>query len=77
MAYVSRLLDDIPATVKRVSFWSDGPSSQFKIRYIAVSLHPLEEKHGIKILWNVFATSHGKGPVDGIGDLSNIMCGQL
>lgn len=65
MAYVSRLLDDIPATVKSVSIWSDGPSSQFKNRYIA--LHALEEKHGINIMWNFFATSHGKGPVDGIG----------
>ena len=37
VAYVSRLLDDIPATVKSVSIWSDGPSSQFKNRYIAVS----------------------------------------
>ena len=67
VAYVSRLLDDIPATVKSVSIWSDGPSSQFKNHYIAASLHALEEKHGINILWNFFATSHGKGPVDGIG----------
>ena len=45
-----------------------GPPSQFKNRYIAASLHALEEeKHGIKILWNVFATSHGKGPVGGTG----------
>ena len=66
MVYVSRLLDDIPATVKSVSIWSDGPSSQFKNHYIAASLHALE-KQGIKILWNFFATSHGKGPVDGIG----------
>lgn len=27
----------------------------------------LEEKHGILIKWNYFATSQGKGPVDGIG----------
>ena len=66
MVYVSRLLDDIPATVKSVSIRSDGPSSQFKNHYIAASLHALE-KQGIKILWNFFATSHGKGPVDGIG----------
>ena len=66
MVYVSRLLDDIPATVKSVSIWSDGPSSQLKNHYIATSLHALE-KHGIKIMWNFFATSHGKGPVDGIG----------
>lgn len=27
----------------------------------------LTEKHNMKIHWNFFATSHGKGPVDGIG----------
>ena len=27
----------------------------------------LQEKHHIHIHWNFFATSHGKGPVDGIG----------
>ena len=69
MVYVSRLLEDIPATATSVSIWSDGPSSQFKNCYIAASLCLLEENHGIKILWNFFATSHGKGgPVDGIGD---------
>ena len=67
MAYVSRLLDVIPETVQSVSIWSDGPSSQFKHRYIAASLHTLEKKHRIKILWNFSATSHGKGSVDGIG----------
>ena len=53
MVYVSQLLDDIPATVKSTSVWSDGPSSQFQNSYIAVSIHTLEEKHGIKILSNI------------------------
>jgi len=31
------------------------------------NLHTWEEDHEFKIRWNFFATSHGKGPVDGLG----------
>ena len=31
------------------------------------NLHAWEQDHGFKIIWNFFATSHGKGPVDGLG----------
>jgi len=61
------LLDTIPDSVTHVSIWSDGPASQFKNRYILAALKPLQEKHNKEIIWNFFATSHGKGPVDGIG----------
>ena len=57
----------IPASVKLVSIWSDGPASQFKNRYIAAALHTLQSTYKLLIYWNFFATSHGKGPVDGIG----------
>jgi len=67
VAYISRILDELPSTVTTVSLWSDGPVSQFKNRYVAAGMHALEQYHGIEIHWNFFATSHGKGPVDGIG----------
>ena len=67
MAYINHLLDNIPSITKTVSIWSDGPSSQFKNRFIVAALKSLQEKHNIQITWNFFATSHGKGPVDGIG----------
>ena len=67
IAYVDRLLSELPSSVKQVSVWSDGPASQFKNRFILAALKPLEEKHDLRITWNFFATSHGKGPVDGIG----------
>ncbi|CAB3988658.1 Hypothetical predicted protein [Paramuricea clavata] len=41
--------------------------SQFKNRFIVAALKSLQDKHKIQITWNYFATSHGKGPVDGIG----------
>ena len=67
IAYIDHLLDSLPATVKTISIWSDGPSSQFKNRFIVAAISALQEKHNVTIRWNFFATSHGKGPVDGIG----------
>lgn len=75
VAYVSSVLQElkgssiksIPAGIREVRIWSDGPSSKFKNKYIAASLKYLEEEHDIKIHWTYFATSHEKGPVDGIG----------
>ncbi|XP_077976176.1 uncharacterized protein LOC144432038 [Styela clava] len=64
---LSKILSTLPSFIKSVKIWSDGPSSQFKNKYILASLPALESVHNISISWNFFATSHGKGPVDGIG----------
>ena len=61
------MLTFIPSEVKELDFWSDGPSNQFKNRYAAAMLNYFEEQMKISIKWNYFATSHGKGPVDGVG----------
>lgn len=47
--------------------WTDGPSSQFKNRYIFSLIGELERELDLKIIWNYSATSHGKGPNDGLG----------
>ena len=65
--YIDYLLSTLPKSVKTVSLWSDGPSSQFKNKYIVSMIPVLQKKYGITIRWNYFATSHGKGAVDGIG----------
>lgn len=65
--YLFKLLSGLQSSVRILKIWSDGPSSQFKNKYIAAMLVQLEEKFGIQIIWNYFATSHGKGCVDGIG----------
>ena len=57
----------VSSDIKVLHIWSDGPSSQFKNRYIAAILPDLESRFDLKIIWNFFATSHGKGPVDAIG----------
>ena len=46
---------------------SDGPRSLFKNKFVAAAIKDLEKKHAVQINWSFFATSHGKGPVDGIG----------
>ena len=58
VAYIDYLLNTLPAPVKTVSIWSDGPSSQFKNKYIyhcshtstsrqtsdgIILLHPMEK----------------------------------
>ena len=47
-------------------FFSDGAASQFKQRYLLCALTFLERN----ISWNFFASSHGKGPVDGVGGIT-------
>lgn len=62
---VKKILAEIP-TVKTIKIWSDGPSSQFKNRYI-FCLCAIFLSRGFHIIWNYFATSHGKGPTDALG----------
>ena len=52
--------------ISKACIFSDGPSSQFKNRYLANFLHTLQAQF-MDIKWNYFATSHVKGIVDGIG----------
>ena len=61
MAYVDMILETIPASVKSVSIWSDGPASQFKNRDIASALHTLQAKY--KLLSTGTSLQHltGKG----------------
>lgn len=65
--YLYKLLTDMPKSVKILKIWSDGPSSQFKNKYMAAMIAILEKEFDIKIFWNYFTTSHGKGCIDGIG----------
>ena len=67
-AYIDFLLETLPKDTSELFIWSDGPASQFKNRYIAEILPVLCKRYDlVNIQWNFFATSHGKGPVDGIG----------
>ncbi len=63
---ISDFIVDHPQ-IEEVGFFSDGASSQFKQRYLFTNLTFMFKKHKIFATWNFFATSHGKGVVDGIG----------
>ncbi|GBO41443.1 hypothetical protein AVEN_142371-1 [Araneus ventricosus] len=60
-----------------------GAASQFKQRYLFTNLTFMEEQYNVKVSWSFFATSHGKGVVEGIGGMvkrlvwSNNLAGKL
>ena len=60
---IKQLLNE---NITALHIWSADPSSQFKNRYIALTLSWLQNECSIEIAWHFFASSHGKGPVDGI-----------
>ena len=47
--------------------WSDGPSSEFKNCFMVHLLQYLSDKFKKPFIWKYFATSHGKGIIDGVG----------
>ena len=53
--------------MKFIDVFSDGTSTQFKQKYLFSNLAKWESTFGIKVNWHFFATSHGKGIIDGIG----------
>ena len=67
IVFMDELLSKTPKEAGKVKIWSDGPNSQFKNRFVMRTLKFLSKKHTITIQWNFSATSHGKGPVDGVG----------
>ena len=67
--FLKTILQHLDSTVQRfnkVVIFSDGAASQFKQHYLLSSITLLNRN----ISWNFFATSHGKGPVDGIGGIT-------
>ncbi|KAJ8048415.1 hypothetical protein HOLleu_00724 [Holothuria leucospilota] len=64
---VPRLVKIVPS-LKRVHYWTDSPTAQYRNKTIfsLVSDHH-ELFNGIFASWNFFEAGHGKGPCDGIG----------
>lgn len=67
MQYIFNHLKTECPDMKVINIFSDGASSQFKQKYLFSNLYAWEQEHDLMIIWNFFATSHGKGVVDGIG----------
>jgi len=52
---------------KKVLYFSDGCAAQYKNRKNFANLCCHEQDFGMPGEWHFFATSHGKGPCDGVG----------
>ena len=53
--------------ISKIIYFSDGAASQYKNRYNLLNLLHHKEDFKIPAEWHYFATSHGKGPSDGLG----------
>ena len=67
MSYLLKKLKEDNPSLKVLDIFSDGAGSQFKQKYLFSNLYAWEQDYSLSIKWNFFATSHGKGVVDGIG----------
>ena len=65
--FTDQFLSNTPDEVKHIKIWTDGPASQFKTQYVMTLIPMLSAKHNAKLSWNFSATSHDKGPIDGVG----------
>lgn len=64
---VINFLNTEAPNVKKTLNFSDGCGGQYKNRKIFINLCFHEKDFAIASEWHFFATSHGKGPCDGIG----------
>ncbi|XP_033122950.1 uncharacterized protein LOC117121756 isoform X2 [Anneissia japonica] len=62
-----QFLTDTLGHVKKICYFSDGCAAQYKNRKNFLNLCLHEEDFGVQAEWHFFATSHGKGPSDGVG----------
>lgn len=61
-------MKQIAPSVSHLFIFSDNAAGQFKNRYVLSNICLMEHDYnGMSAEWNFFASSHGKGVVDGIG----------
>ena len=65
--FQKRLMSTKFNSLAKIIYFSDGCAGQYKNckNFVNLCLH--EEDFGVPCEWHFFATSHGKGPSDGIG----------
>ena len=69
MSVFFRKLPEKYPSIEAINVFSDGAASQFKQQYLFSNLHVWEKEISVGLTRNIFATSHGKGAVDGIGGI--------
>lgn len=67
--FIDVIIDDLKSksTISKLSIFSDGAAQNFKSRFMMGYLSSIKTEKGVDATWSFFATSHGKGAVDGIG----------
>lgn len=53
--------------VKKIHYYTDSPTSQYRNKTIFRVVANHEEIYGCRAVWNYFEAGHGKGPCDGLG----------
>lgn len=65
--YLIQFITTYLINIKKIIYFSDGASAQYKNKKNFINLCHHEEDFGITAEWHFFPTSHGKGPCDGLG----------
>jgi hypothetical protein len=63
---IAFLKENVPNILK-IYYFSDGASAQYKNKNNFINLCHHKTDFGINGEWHIFATSHGKGPYNGVG----------
>jgi hypothetical protein len=69
-AFMKSTLDYIASAMPHINklvIWSDGPSSQFKNKFMFILINLFQGMYSFKIQWHYTATGHGKGANDALG----------
>ncbi len=61
------LCENLRDSLKLIIYFSDGTASQYKNCKNFINLSHHKTDFGVDAQWHFFATSHGKGPCDGVG----------
>jgi hypothetical protein len=70
LVFLDKILEEACALSEEYTeliFYTDGAAGQFKNKFIMKAMQNLAKKVSKLVKWEFFATSHGKGAVDGIG----------
>lgn len=64
---VQRIKEKVGPHITDITYFSDGCAAQYKNKsnFLNVTMH--QKDFGMRAEWHFFATSHGKGPCDGVG----------
>ena len=70
------IVKDILPDCKKIHYWTDSPSSQYRNRFIFHTLAMHSQLYQIPAVWNYFEAGHGKGPCDGLGGTTKRMANE-